>query len=98
MGVPSSGSIDKNVALSFQNLYGAGFGQYDLKATRKLALSFGLRWDREGPRTERYNRMTRGFAFDQPSPLQAPGLNLRGGLLFAGVGGQPRGQSEACAT
>ena len=97
LGTPSSGLVDKNVALSFQNLYGAGYGQYDLKATRKLTLTLGLRWEREGPRTERYNRMTRGFAFDQPSPLQAPGLDLRGGLLFAGLGGQPRGQSEAAA-
>jgi len=39
--------------------------------------------------TERYNRQTRGFAFGTTSPIQVPGLNLTGGLLFAGVNGQP---------
>jgi carboxypeptidase family protein len=94
LGTPSSGSVEKAVALSFQNLYGAAFAQDDIKVTRKLTLNVGLRWEHEGARTERYNRMTRGFAFGQPNPLQVPGLKLQGGLLYAGVGGQPRGQSD----
>ena len=40
---------------------------------------------------ERYNRQNRGFDFDSPSPIQVQGLDLRGGLLFAGVGDVPRG-------
>ena len=51
----------------------------------------GVRYEYETPRTERYDRTTRGFAYDTPSPLKVPGLDLRGGLLYAGVNGVPRG-------
>src|SRR5262249_7383513 len=44
-----------------------------------------------GPMTDRFNAVSRGFDFSTKSPLQAPGLNLTGGLLFAGVNGQSRG-------
>src|SRR5581483_3926334 len=94
LGTPASGSVDKAVALSFQNLYGAVFAQDDFKVTRRLAFNLGMRWDHEGARTERYDRMTRGFAFGQPNPLQVPGMKLQGGLLYAGVNGQPRGQTD----
>jgi hypothetical protein len=36
----------------------------------------------ESPISERYNQQNAGFDFASPSPLQAPGLNLKGGLLF----------------
>jgi len=47
--------------------------------------------DYETPLRERYNRLVRGFAFDQASPLnaQVPGLNLHGGLLYAGSRRRP---------
>jgi len=71
--------------------YAALFFQDDWQVNRKLALSLGLRWDYESPIVERYNRQNRGFDFNAKSPYQVPGLDLRGGLLFAGVNGQPRG-------
>jgi len=42
--------------------------------------------------------MTRGFDYNATSPLQArvQSLALRGGLMFASVNGQPRGQTDAC--
>jgi hypothetical protein len=96
LGTPNSGSIDRNVATAFQNIFAGGFIQDDYRATSKLTLNLGFRWEYEGPRTERYNQMTRGFAYNTPHPLQAKAPNLRvyGGLLFAGVDGQPRGQTE----
>ncbi|MFB3826797.1 MAG: carboxypeptidase regulatory-like domain-containing protein [Bryobacteraceae bacterium] len=97
LGTPASGSVDKNVAPAFQTVYYGAYVQDDLRLTTRLTLNLGFRWEYEAPRTERYNQMTRGFAYDTPSPLQGrvPGLSLRGGLLFAGVDGNPRGQTDA---
>jgi hypothetical protein len=69
--------------------YGFYF-QDDWKITRRLTLNLGIRYDENMPWTERFNRHT-DFDYDSPSPLQVPGLNLRGGLAFPGVGGLPRG-------
>ena len=86
-----SGSIDFNSGVSIQNLYAAVYFQDDYRVTSRLTLNLGLRYDYESPRTERYDRTTRGFAYYTPSPMQVPGFDLRGGLLYAGVNGEPRG-------
>ncbi len=97
LGTPNSGSIDKNVATAFQNIFYGAYIQDDYRATSKVTLNLGFRWEYEDPRTERYNQMTRGFAYNAPNPLQsaAPDLQINGGLLFAAVNGQPRGQTNA---
>ncbi len=86
-----SGSIPTGTGVSSQNVYYALYFQDDFRVTPKLTLNLGLRWEYETPRTERFNRSVRGFAYNTPSPLNVPGLDLRGGLLYAGVGGVPRG-------
>ncbi|MBI3473656.1 MAG: TonB-dependent receptor, partial [Candidatus Solibacter usitatus] len=92
LGYPSGGSVDRNIDPAYQNKYYALFFQDDWKITSKLTVNVGLRWDYETPRVERFNRMIRGFAFDQTSPLasRVQGLNLKGGLLFAGSSGEDR--------
>jgi len=68
--------------------YGFYF-QDDWKISRALTLNLGIRYDENMPWTERFNRHT-NFDYETASPLRAPGINLRGGLMFPGVGGLPR--------
>ncbi|MEO7143653.1 MAG: TonB-dependent receptor [Bryobacteraceae bacterium] len=91
LGYASSGSVESDTGVSIQNIYSGLFFQDDYRVSAKLTLNLGIRWEYQTPVTERYNRTTRGFAYNTASPLQVPGLNLTGGLLYAGVNGQPRG-------
>jgi len=91
MGWPSGGSIAYANGVSVLSTYYGFYFQDDFRVSKKLTLNMGIRYEYESPRTERYNRTTRGFAYNTASPLKAPGLNLRGGLIYAGVDGAPRG-------
>ena len=84
-----SGSIQIVPHLALQQLYTGVFVSDNIRATRKLTLNVGLRYDYESPRTDRFNQLSN---FDGNAALQIPGLALKGGLTFAGVNGSPRGQ------
>ncbi len=102
LGYPTTGSLTLPITPAYRAKYYSFFFQDDWKITRKLTLNLGVRWDYESPVYERYNQLTRGFAFGQPSPLASqvsgkPGLencpacrSLTGGLLFAGAEGDAR--------
>ena len=90
LGLADSGSLGYNTATSIQNHYWGLFVQNDWKVTRKLTLNLGVRYELETPFTERYNRMTYRFDENAALPVKIPGLDLRGGVLFAGEGGNPR--------
>ena len=89
LGYPGSGQVDLNIAPYYKTQYYSWFVHDDFKLHPRLTLNLGLRWDYERPYAERYNRMVRGFAFDQPSPIddEVPELTLMGGLLYAGTSG-----------
>ncbi|HLJ16393.1 MAG TPA: TonB-dependent receptor [Bryobacteraceae bacterium] len=91
LGVPQSGYIQVNSEPARQEKLASLYIQNDIRVTEKLKVNLGLRWDYLGPLTDRFNELPRGFAATTPNPLQAPGFPVKGGVLFAGVNGQPRG-------
>src|SRR5437667_3324738 len=83
MGFGDSGSYDIPDRPATQSFQHAGFIQDNFRATDKLTLNLGLRYDVSLPRTERFNHMNY-LDPNAASPLQVPGLpNLHGGLVYA---------------
>lgn len=109
-GIPTGGFIDLNDSRAERSSFAGLFVHDDWRITRKLTLNLGLRWEYEGPLTERYNRMSRDFDFTTVNPIQAQAraryalnpipeipvdrFNTPGGLTFAGAR-VPRGLREA---
>ncbi len=107
LGIPTGGFIQRNANEAIQSTYWSLYFHDNWRATHKLTLDLGVRWEYEGPTQERYNRSVRGFDFIAPQAIEAsaraayaanpdPSLpvdkfHVRGGLLFAGVNGVPRG-------
>ena len=92
LGYPDGGQVANNIYPAYRGYYYAFFVQDDWKITPRLTLNLGFRYDYEAPLAERYNRMVRGFDFTAASPIaaQVQGLNLKGGLLYAGTSGEAR--------
>lgn len=90
LDVPASGSLGFSSPRSMQNHYFAWFVQDEWKVLPNLTLNFGVRHELETAYTERFDRIAYGFDFNAPSPFTVPGVDLKGGVLFAGVDGNPR--------
>jgi hypothetical protein len=75
LGTPSAGSFGLSPRLAIQNVYAAFYVQDDWRVSGRLTLNLGLRWDYEGARTERFNRMT-WLDLGTPSPI-AQAVNTR---------------------
>ena len=71
LGLPSGGAVDNNAQAFWSQHYTAGFVQDDWRASSRLTLNFGLRWDYETEPTERFNRMVATWDPTAVSPLSA---------------------------
>ncbi|HYP06407.1 MAG TPA: TonB-dependent receptor, partial [Bryobacteraceae bacterium] len=82
LGFPASGNANYNATPALGNRYYGLYIQDDWKITPTLTINIGGRWDYDSPTTERFNRINVGF---DPSAqfATAPGLDLKGALLFA---------------
>jgi hypothetical protein len=99
LGLPSSGQWDLNTSYTVQSKYFGLFLQDDYRPTGNLTINIGLRYERDLPAIERFNRSVNGFDSTTPSPvaaaaqaayarnpialLPASQFQVRGGLLFA---------------
>ena len=88
LGIPGGG-VNPVPALAMTTKYHALFFQDSWKVTPKLTIHFGIRYDYEAPRTDRFNQLT-NFDYSATPTIQAEGLTLRGGLTFVGVNGLGR--------
>ena len=99
LGLPSGGTFALNATQSVQTSYYALFLQDDLHVRPDLTLNLGLRYERDTPMTERFNRAVNGFDFATANPISAAAsaayarnptseiaagqFRTPGGLLFA---------------
>lgn len=70
----------------FVDYYG-GFVQDDWRVTPDLVMNFGLRLEHETGVAEKNNQMIVAFDRESAFPVQVPGVDLRGGVVYAGTGG-----------
>ena len=105
LGAPSRGYVDINANPALQNTYWASYLQDDWKVSPRLTLNAGLRFEHEGPATDRFNRGIAGFDTQVQSPVgkqaqanyaaspipELGSLPGNGGVRFLGVGNTPRG-------
>ena len=94
LGYPSSGSLVSATPAHYLVDYAAGYFQDEYRVTSSFTVNAGIRYEYEAGVRERDNHLTVGFDRDAPFPVQVPGLNLRGGLLYAGVDGNPTTQGH----
>jgi hypothetical protein len=97
LGDPTSGQFTVVTGFNdFVHYYG-GFIQDDYRVTPKLTINFGLRFENESGIREANNKLIVGFNPNVANPLQqnVTGLQIPGGVQYAGVNGNPTQTGDA---
>jgi hypothetical protein len=105
LGIPASSNsyVARTANYAEQSTSWGFFAHDDWRATSRLTLNIGLRWEFEQPMTERFDRSVTGFDFSVVQPFEAAAraayaanptpevaaadFKTRGGLLFVGQNG-----------
>jgi TonB dependent receptor len=86
MGLPANGNTGIAISAVSRTWFHGIYLQDDWKATRKLTLNFGLRYEIQRPVTDRYDRQA-WFDYSAVNPIStAVGQNYLGELQFARSG------------
>lgn len=71
LGLPNSSGITVNTDLAVRSNYIAGYFHDDYKLLPNLTVNMGLRYEYEGPNSERNRKANTYFDFNTPNPIAA---------------------------
>jgi trimeric autotransporter adhesin len=94
LGFPARGEFVIATPNQFYTNYVGGYVQDDFRLRSNVSVNLGVRYEFEQGLHEANNAFTVGFDRERAFPIQVPGLNLKGGLIYAGVDGYPTSQGS----
>ena len=91
LGLPYNRQADTASTLTDIIPYYGAYIQDNFRLNNKISINGGLRWEHEGGVREANNGLITGFNENATNAIasQVPGLDLKGAVEYAGVGGAP---------
>lgn len=98
LGFPSRGELPRATTFEYLIDYFGGFIQDDWRVSESVVLNLGVRLEHETGLREKNDQLVVGFDRESPWPVQpVEGMTLRGGVMYAGVGGNPAEEGDSTA-